>query len=199
MSSLLTEAGIEVVVASAGGGEPPVDPLSFGEGVEDSRTETFEVDDVAMALFRDSHALTTLASDAFDGLFFAGGHGGMWDLPDSPTVATLIASTLDAGKSLAAVCHGVAALCGRHPHTGRPFVEGRRVTALRTSEEIDLGREEVVPFLLQERLVWLGAEFDEAPVFTPHVVTDGSLITGQNMRSADHASRSFLAELASRS
>ncbi|WP_370615162.1 type 1 glutamine amidotransferase domain-containing protein [Mumia sp. Pv 4-285] len=193
---VLTEAGVEVAVASVQGGEPPIDPLSFGEGVETVALERLTHDTMAMAMFRDPRPLSTLSADEYDGLFFAGGHGGMWDLPDNPTVATLIAAALDAGTPVAAVCHGVAALCGRHPRTGHPLVQGRKVTALTTQEEVELGREGLVPFLLEERLVELGAVFDEAPVFTSHVVTDGSLITGQNMRSADHASRSLLAALA---
>jgi putative intracellular protease/amidase len=72
------------------------------------------------------------------------------------------------------------------------------VTALTNREETALERDALVPFLLQERLMKLGAEFEEAAEFTSHVVVDGSLITGQNMRSADEASRAFLTALASR-
>ena len=195
---VLTEAGVDVVVASVAGGEPPTDPLSFGEGVETAALQRLIADDVTLAAVRGSRPLSTTDSDVVDGLFFAGGHGGMWDLPANPAVARLIAGALDAGKPVAAVCHGVAALCGRHPDTGRSFVEGKNVTGLTTREETELERQELVPFLLQERLVELGAQFAEAPMFTSHVVIDGPLITGQNMRSADQASRLLLVELAAR-
>ncbi|MFJ9900506.1 type 1 glutamine amidotransferase domain-containing protein [Streptomyces sp. NPDC091280] len=192
---VLTEAGVEVVVASVRGGEPPIDPLSFGEGVETVALQRLTGDAVAMGLFRDSRPLSAVSAEDYDGLFVAGGHGGMWDLADNARVATFVAAALDAGKPVVAVCHGVAALCGLHPATGRPLVEGRKVTALTTREEIELGRAAVVPFLLEERLVGLGAVFEEAPAFTSHVVADGPLITGQNMRSADQASRSLLAAI----
>ncbi|MDP4505042.1 type 1 glutamine amidotransferase domain-containing protein [Nonomuraea turcica] len=194
----LKEAGVEVVVASPLGGDPPVDPLSFGEGVETVALRRLNEDVDARALLRASLPLRNAASTDYDGLFFAGGHGGMWDFPDDLVVGGLIAAALNAGKPVVAVCHGVAALCGTDPVSGRPLVEGRRVTALTNQEEAALERDALVPFLLQDRLMKLGAEFDEAAKFTSHVVVHGSLITGQNMRSADEASRAFLAALASR-
>jgi putative intracellular protease/amidase len=193
---VLTDAGVEVVVTSVRGGEPPIDPLSFGEGVETVALQRLTADTVAMELFRHSRPLSSVSAEDYDGLFIAGGHGGMWDLADNATVAKLLAAALDAGKPVAAVCHGVAALCAPHPATRVPLVESRKVTALTTREELELGRENAVPFLLEQRLVRLGAVFEEAPAFTSHVVSDGLLITGQNMRSADQASRALLVALA---
>lgn len=85
---------------------------------------------------------------------------------------------------MAAVCHGVAALCAADPDTGRALCRGRRLTGLSNREEELLERADVVPFLLADRLVAAGARYDQAPPFTSHVVVDGPLVTGQNMRSA---------------
>lgn len=41
-----------------------------------------------------------------------------------------------------------------------------------------------VPFLLESKLKEEGALFYVAPNFTPHVVVDGRLITGQNPQSS---------------
>ncbi len=44
--------------------------------------------------------------------------------------------------------------------------------------------EKRVPFLLENKLKEEGALFYVAPNFTPHVVVDGRLITGQNPQSS---------------
>ncbi|MGC4747958.1 type 1 glutamine amidotransferase domain-containing protein [Micromonospora sp. DT201] len=192
---LLTEAGIEVQVASPMGGQPPVDPLSFGDGVETAALRRLSADREAQSLLEHTMPLTAVDSERFDGLFFAGGHGGMWDLPENESAGRLISTALNANKPVVAVCHGVAALCSPDPVTGHTSVKGRRVTGLSNREEVLLGRHQSVPFLLQDRLTSLGAAFEEAAEFSSHVVVDKQLITGQNMRSADQASRTLIAAL----
>ncbi|WP_167454629.1 type 1 glutamine amidotransferase domain-containing protein [Micromonospora arborensis] len=192
---LLTEAGIDVQVASPMGGQPPVDPLSFGDGVETAALRRLSADKEAQSLLEHTMALPAVDSERYDGLFFTGGHGGMWDLPENESAGHLISAALSADKPVVAVCHGVAALCSPDPVTGHAPVKGRRVTGLSNREEVLLGRHQSVPFLLQDRLTSLGAVFEEAAEFSSHVVVDNQLITGQNMRSADQASRALLAVL----
>ena len=43
-------------------------------------------------------------------MFYAGGHGPLWDLALDPTSTSLIESFYNAGKTVAAVCHGPAVL-----------------------------------------------------------------------------------------
>ncbi len=192
---LLAEAGIEVDVASPIGGQPPVDPLSFGDDVETAALRRLIADTEARGRLEHTMTLGAVDSKLYDGLFFAGGHGGMWDLPEDEAVGHLIGAALSTDKPVVAVCHGVAALCSPDPLTGHPSAKGRRVTGLSNREEVLLGRHRSVPFLLQDRLTSLGAAFEEAPEFSSHVVVDHQLITGQNMRSADQATRALIAVL----
>ena len=60
------------------------------------------------------------------------------------------------------------------------MVRGKNVTGFTNSEEAAVGLTEVVPFLLQDKLTELGANFTQAFDFQPYVVRDGLLITGQN-------------------
>jgi putative intracellular protease/amidase len=91
---LLAEAGIEVDVASPMGGQPPVDPLSFGDGVETAALRRLAADREAQSLLEHTMALAAVDSERYDGLFFAGGHGGMWDLPEDEIVGHLIGAAL---------------------------------------------------------------------------------------------------------
>ena len=50
-----------------------------------------------------------MASD-FDAVFYLGGHGPMWDMPDNAASIALIEDFVNAGKPVAAVCHAPVAL-----------------------------------------------------------------------------------------
>lgn len=90
-----------------------------------------------------------------------------------------------AGKVVAAVCHGPAALVATCTPDGRPLVAGRQVSAFTNAEEDAVGLSAVVPFALESRLRELGARFSPAPLWQAHAVRDGQLITGQNPQSSE--------------
>jgi putative intracellular protease/amidase len=186
---------MEVATASPKGGEPPVDPLSLAEDVSTEGTRRFAADPVARAVFCNTQPIEAVGADDQDALFFVGGHGGMWDFADNRAIGALTSATVLAGKPVAAVCHGSAALCSAYGATGRLLVEGRAVTGLSNSEEAILGRENAVPFSLEERLRSHGASYRRGADFSPYVVADGLLITGQNMRSAEAAAARLLTVL----
>ena len=54
----------------------------------------------------------------------------------------------------------------------------------RDSEEAAVGLTRVVPFLVEDRLVELGGRDEKADDWTPFVIVDGLLITGQNPASS---------------
>ena len=74
----------------------------------------------------------------------------------------------------------------RHVKTaaGKPLVEGKKVTGFTDGEEADVGLTKVVPFLVEDELLGLGATFSKVKNWGVHVVTDGLLITGQNPASS---------------
>lgn len=189
---LFRDVGFGVDIASLAGGSPPIDPLSLGDDVVTSSMLRFEDDAAAQRKLSESMALREIDQANYEAMFFAGGHGGMWDFPDNLTVGKIVASALRAGKPLAAVCHGVAALCSADPDTGEALARGRRLTGLSNQEEHDLGRDDAVPFLLEDRLTSAGAGYVRAAPFATNVVADGRLVTGQNMRSADAAAQQLL-------
>lgn len=178
--AVLQAAGIPVEFASIQGGEPPVDGLDL--------TDTHNAHYWADPQFR--HAVAhTLALDQIDpsryaGIFFAGGHGAMWDFAPSPAVQSVTRSIYEAGGLVGAVCHGPAALVNVRLSDGTPLVAGRHVAAFTNDEESAVGLTEVVPFLLADGLTAQGALHQPAPNWTAQVVVDGRLITGQNPQSA---------------
>lgn len=78
---------------------------------------------------------------------------------------------------------------------GTPFVNGRKVTGFTNSEEAAVGLTEVVPFLVEDELLGLGAVFSKVKDWGVHTVVDGRLITGQNPASSGETAKALLAAL----
>jgi putative intracellular protease/amidase len=186
-----TGAGFAVVTASPKGGEAPIDPRSF-DGKEASSTFAKALEEV-----KQTNALASIDPAPFDAIFFPGGHGPMFDLAKDARVKDLLRHFVDNGKVHAAVCHGPAAFIGATTSSGRSIVAGRRLTAFTNSEEREVQLDKVVPFLLEDKLREEGANFEAAPNWSNHVVTDDLLITGQNPQSSADTARAVIMALAS--
>lgn len=189
---VLIDAGHSVELASPQGGAIPIDPASREASAQTDATRRLEADGLRTGLLSRSRALSELDAGRFDAVFYPGGHGPMWDLAVDPVNAGLLKAFWQAGKPVAAVCHGVAALLAARSDAGDALFSGRRLTAFTDAEERRVGLDEVVPFLLQDKLVLAGAIFEEAPPFSPHTVVDGQLVTGQNPASAQGAAQALV-------
>lgn len=147
---------------------------------------------------------TSLAADAvdparYDAIYFAGGHGAMWDLPDSAAFARVASAIYERGGAVAAVCHGPAALLNIRLADGSFLVAGKRVSAFTNDEERAVKLEAVVPFLLADKLEERGARHDPAPLWQKKVVVSDRLVTGQNPASAAGVAEAVIGVLRSSS
>lgn len=178
-------AGASVTLASIEGGAAPIDPRSFKpKGDNEASVDRFLGDEAASKALAETLALSAIDISEYDAVFLPGGHGTMWDLPESAELAALIGRAWAQGKVVAAVCHGPAGLVNVRDETGAPLVSGRRVTAFSDSEERAAGLDEAVPFLLESRLRELGGRYESIADFQPFAITDGRLVTGQNPASS---------------
>ncbi|MET0424722.1 MAG: type 1 glutamine amidotransferase domain-containing protein, partial [Actinoplanes sp.] len=128
---------------------------------------------------------------AYEAVFYPGGHGPMEDLSHDTDSASLIEKALTDGKPLALVCHGVAALLPVAPE----LVTGRNVTGFSNAEETQAGLAAKAPWLIEDRLVALGAAFTAGEPWKSHVIVDGKLITGQNPSSSAEVADELLQAL----
>ena len=192
---ILRDAGATLTLASPAGGRAPIDPASEAPEAQTDSTRRFKTDTAAMTAVSNTLRLVDVKAAHFDAVFYAGGHGPLWDLVDNPASIRLIEQMAAADKPLALVCHAPAVLRFAKGPDGRPLVAGKAVTGFTNAEEAAAGLTDVVPFLLQDVLQEEGARFSSNPPFEPHVVTDGSLVTGQNPASSAGAARRLLALL----
>jgi putative intracellular protease/amidase len=172
------EEGYVVTVASIKGGKVPIDPRSLPDD-----QGTLAVTGPMEAL-KHTQRLMDLDVSEYDAVFFPGGHGTMFDFPHSHEISELVAHYLEQGKVVAAVCHGPAALTQAKYRNGASVVKGRKVAAFTNDEEKAVNLDELMPFLLEDKLRSLGAEVKVAPQWQDNVVVDGTLITGQNPQSS---------------
>lgn len=179
------DAGAHLTLASPRGGQPPIDPKSQEPEVQTEATRRFARDPVAQHELANTAQLATMRVEDFDGLFYPGGHGPLWDLHTDPHSIALIEGFVAAGKPVAAVCHAPAVLLQAKAQNGEPLIKGKRVTGFSNTEETAVGLAEVVPYLLEDQLVAMGGKYQKTDDWKSLVVVDGLLITGQNPASSD--------------
>jgi len=189
------DAGNEITLVSPKGGRPPLDPKSNEPEFRTDLTRRFEKDAAAEAQLDKTLRLDSVGQEDFDTVFYPGGHGPMWDLAEDKHSIKLIESFLAAGKPIGIVCHSPGVLRHVKAPEGKPLVQGKEVTGFTNGEEADVGLTKVVPFLVEDEMLKLGAVFSKVANWGVHVVTDGLLITGQNPHSSGPAAETLLAKL----
>ena len=136
------------------------------------------------SLLAHSTAAAEVDPDRYDAIYFAGGHGAMWDLPNDSAFQRVSASIYERGGVVAAVCHGPAALVNVKLSSGKYLVDGKNVSAFTNEEEAAVKLDTVVPFLLADALEEHGAHHEPGPDWQEKVVVSERLVTGQNPASA---------------
>ena len=187
------DAGVEVTIASPKGGKGPVDPRSEKAGGD--VVKRFNKDQAAQNRLNNTVKLSEIKVQDYDAVFYPGGHGPMWDLPEDSLSIHLIQTFYYAGKPVALVCHAPAALKNVKDKNGAPLVKGKQVTGYSNSEETIGRTTDAAPFLLEDMLKEKGAVYTKAKNWQPYTVADGPLITGQNPASAAPAAEKVLTAL----
>jgi putative intracellular protease/amidase len=192
------DAGAKITLASPKGGHPPLDPKSDEPMFQTDDTRRFSADETAKAQLAETVRLSLVDQKDFDAVFYPGGHGPLWDLAEDADSIKLIESFIAAGKTIALVCHAPGVLRRVTNADGSPFAKGRHITGFTNSEEEAVGLTKVVPFLVEDELISLGAVFSRVSDWGVHTVVDGQLITGQNPASSSEAALALVAALAKR-
>jgi putative intracellular protease/amidase len=188
------DAGVALTLASPKGGQPPVDPKSDLPENQTDAMARFKKDAAAQKQLSQTQKLADMKSEDFDSIFYVGGHGPMWDLAESQDSIALLESFYNSGKTIALVCHSPGVL--RHvKYKGAPLVKGKRVTGFTNGEEEAVQLTHVVPFLVEDELLRLGAIFEKVKNWDVYSITDGRLITGQNPASSTSAAQALIKAL----
>ncbi len=194
------EAGIEMDIVSPAGGKVSVDGRSLGRFVFDKASRRRYEDPKFMAMLEDTRSISDVNWADYDVIFFAGGHGAMWDFAENEDLHTRTAEVYESGRIVSAVCHGIAALQNVKLSTGKYMIDGRNGTGFAYLDEKIAGVKPLVPYNLEQRLKDRGMHYSKA--FLPlagHTVVDGNMITGQNPNSTTAAAKAVVKALENRS
>jgi putative intracellular protease/amidase len=197
MDEKFVAAGCTVDIATPGGVAPTIDPHSMNPSVVgQENVDHFSkyLDSIASRLAHPK-VLADVDTSQYDAIVIPGGHGPVEDLYKDADMGRILVEADAAGKIIAPVCHGQAALLAARNDAGEWLFAGRAMTAFSDEEEVELGTAENAPWLLAETLRNCGARYDKGPNWGAHVVKDGNLLSGQNPASSAPLAEAVLAAL----
>lgn len=178
----------DIDVVSPKGGKPPVDGFDLNDPINKKYWEDPAWQDKMSNTLKPSE----VNPDEYKGIFYAGGHGVMWDFPDNKELAAICSKIYENGGVVGAVCHGPAGLLNVRLSDGRRLIKSKKANSFTNEEERANNTAEAVPFLLQTALEENGANYENAPKWSDFAIVDGRLVTGQNPMSALKVGRLML-------
>ncbi|RHZ47063.1 ThiJ/PfpI family protein [Aspergillus thermomutatus] len=198
----ILEHKVNLTIASPQGGEAPLDPASTKLASDEADTTSTTFLTQHREVWTHTYKIREMVARAgeFDAVFYVGGCGAMFDLITDAASLALIQTVAAAGKPVAAVSHGPAALLNATAPSGVPLLAGARVTGFSKEEEDAAGMAAVVPFQLDTELervsgggyVKADRSGAEKVVVSKTAGLQSPLITGQNPASAAGVAREIL-------
>ena len=181
--------GYDIDIYSVKGGDAPIDMVEL----EDPVNIEFLAGD-GPARFKTTSSIEEVSLEGYDAMFVPGGLAPVVDMPDNPTVQSIIRDMWESGKIVSAVCHGPVSLINVKLSDGLWLVDGKNVTGFSSAEEAGYAKDDV-PWELEDKLVEHGAIYSRVSPWQPHSITNGRLITGQNPASAQGVAERVIAAL----
>ena len=190
-------AGHEIVVATPGGVVPTVDKGSLAAEVNGGQENADRIAELLASApeLQNPIRVEDVNLDDYAAVFYPGGHGPMEDLAVNADSGRLLTLALESGRPLGVVCHAPAALLAATEADGTNSFAGYEVAAFTNAEETQAGFADKAKWLLQDRLVEAGADFQEGEPWAPYVVVDRNLVTGQNPASSAPLAAELLKKL----
>jgi putative intracellular protease/amidase len=178
----LKSAGFKITFGSPEGGKAPMDPKS--KDLKDPLNKRFFMNKKLMGKLDETVSLSDINAADFSAVVFTGGHGTMWDFPNSASLKKITVKIYENGGVVAAVCHGPAALVNIKLSNGKYLLYGKSVTGFTNEEEKIVKLTDQMPFLLESKMIERGANFKKGKAWEEKVVVDQRVVTGQNPASA---------------
>ena len=189
---ILKDEGENITIVTSKGGQIPLDLIS--QDTVEVSADAIRFQEDSQAMYRMSHTLplNEVKAKNFDLVFVPDDYGAMWDFVDNKKLKQILEDFNRQNKPIGLVGHGVAALISLTTDDGEPFVKGKKLTSFSNSEEDAIQLNDKSPFLLESKLISLGALYSKGPDFASYVVADENIITGQNPSSSDETAKQLL-------
>jgi putative intracellular protease/amidase len=190
----LQDRNIQFDFVSPQGGPVPLDERSLES--RDTTNEKWMHNPIFQEKLANSLRPDQVRAADYQIIYFAGGHGTMWDFPQNEALQAITRHIYEHGGMVAAVCHGVAGLLNVTLSNGTPFLKDKQVTGFSNMEEKLVRLDQEVPFSLEDELKKRGAAYSKGLIpYVPHLEVDERLVTGQNPLSARKVGRKVVEEM----
>ncbi|UIF29355.1 type 1 glutamine amidotransferase domain-containing protein [Levilactobacillus brevis] len=193
-AAIVQQAGYQVDYVSPQGGFVPLDPRSM-KYTDEETMAIYESTDFQHRALTDSLSPQQVNPADYAAIYYAGGHGVMWDFPDNAPLQAIAAAIYANDGYVTSVCHGIAGLLNIQTTPGHYLIANHQVTGFTKAEEILAGKRSVVPFFNQTAAEAHGATFLKKRAYKEYAVQDDRLITGQNPFSAKAVARLLVQNL----
>jgi len=185
---------IIVDIVSPAGGKIPVDERSMD--LKDDINLKYLEDATFQTKFTASLLPSQIDPKEYRLIYFAGGHGAMWDFPDNTDLQRITREIYENNGTVTAVCHGVCGLLNVKLSDGSLLIKDKYLTGFSNMEETLMSFVSEVPFYLEDKLKENGAHYTKSIIpFIEFIELDERLITGQNPNSARKVASKALEEL----
>jgi putative intracellular protease/amidase len=200
----LSDAGVDITVATPTGGKPvvddrSVDPDSVGEETADHVMSVHESD----ARLNDPERLAAVDAREYDAVVLPGGHGTEWDInQDRHARQALLQAVAGEDGTALVVCHAVGILGFTREADGSFLVADREVTGFPNEWEEDIvdehdlmpdGRK--LPYWVEDEVKAAGGVWDAELDEDASVTVDGDLVTARGPGSSAAAAETLLSEM----
>ncbi len=189
------EKGYEVEIFSPEGGKCEGDAMSdprdaSGYSESDLISMGFISTPRLAALVENTHKISDLDVNRFDGVVVAGGQAPMFTYDKATGLQNKFVEFYETGKVACVLCHGVALLRYARLSNGELLAKGKTVTGFANVEEdyadnavwsmnLLTRDKHVMPWRIEDELKKLGANYVQLGMWRGFAVRDGNLITGQ--------------------
>ena len=182
---LFEKQGIEMDFVSPRGGTVPLDKTSIRTMVMDASTKVYYNNPAFMKRLEKTMSPDAVNWEDYVAVYYTGGHGTMWDFPDSDKLQEISRKIYESGGVISAVCHGISGLLNIRLPEGQYLINDKQVTGFSDLEENMTLTKDQLPFVLEDEIKKRGAHYKKGGIpFTSYAVRDGRLVTGQNPQSA---------------
>lgn len=190
-------AGFEVDYISPKGGFVPLDPRGM-KYVDDAIMKFYKSHDFQRRALCDSLRPQDVNPNDYAAIYYAGGHGAMWDFPDNKDLQKLALAIYANNGYLTSICHGVAGLLNIKDTFNHYLIAGQKITGFTKAEELIAGKIPAVPFYNKDVAKKHGANFKEKRPYADYAIQDKQFITGQNPLSTRSVAKLLIKNLTSK-
>lgn len=190
------KAGYTIDFVSPEGGPVPLAYINTSDNLQ----KEYLYNNDFMGALKNTKKPEEIEPKKYKAVYYVGGGSAMYGVPENKKIQNISMEIYEQHNGIiSSVCHGTAGIVNLKTKDGKYLVQGKRVSGYPDSYE-DTSKEyfKEFPFLILKTIEERGGTFKFSPRNSPHLETDGNLITGQNHLSSEMVAQKIIEVLSKR-